>query len=471
MPKISRNSPCPCGSGKKYRRCCHKKKAEKHVEERRLLTDVETEEQMQVAEEKETRTKKEWDAILSSKEEDGEDRKEIRGFWEDFGARDYDGKKAVFLEKLDDEEWMKGGALFDMLDSIYQQALAKKDCKGFCELLATFEKKRPKIYRQDCHFYLKWQIKTAVTENHCDIVPFLVMKLAKVAYKQIDVFNDVKDWLEYSGQLPLLVKATKAAWPKIEKSAHIIPSGIGEFAEKAAHYLIFESLETHPLNINEDELLQSINYYGDFRPDWLRKYISYITGKTKQKWTQNDFILSSRNNVDNHKGELGDGRTHLYYLSVAFLGYLRREKKASYPKGEIARGNILQYILERHAGELEHEESILEAMIRETYGRPKPKKKKRKIENILCPDCETMDRYLTRFFQFLAHRPHSAAAVFELIPQWLSFLESYRLLDQQLYQHTLKSMQKLKEDLLKILRKEPDGATLESQIRGSWDNL
>src|SRR5688572_20760612 len=25
MPSVSRNSPCPCGSGKKYKRCCNDK--------------------------------------------------------------------------------------------------------------------------------------------------------------------------------------------------------------------------------------------------------------------------------------------------------------------------------------------------------------------------------------------------------------------------------------------------------------
>ena len=28
MNKIGRNDPCPCGSGKKYKRCCEKKEAE-----------------------------------------------------------------------------------------------------------------------------------------------------------------------------------------------------------------------------------------------------------------------------------------------------------------------------------------------------------------------------------------------------------------------------------------------------------
>jgi len=28
MPKVGRNSPCPCGSGKKYKRCCEAKEAQ-----------------------------------------------------------------------------------------------------------------------------------------------------------------------------------------------------------------------------------------------------------------------------------------------------------------------------------------------------------------------------------------------------------------------------------------------------------
>lgn len=37
MAKISRNSPCPCGSGKKYKKCCLLRKEAVAVEQRTIL--------------------------------------------------------------------------------------------------------------------------------------------------------------------------------------------------------------------------------------------------------------------------------------------------------------------------------------------------------------------------------------------------------------------------------------------------
>jgi uncharacterized protein YecA (UPF0149 family) len=37
MAKISRNAPCPCGSGKKYKKCCLLRKEAEALEQRRIL--------------------------------------------------------------------------------------------------------------------------------------------------------------------------------------------------------------------------------------------------------------------------------------------------------------------------------------------------------------------------------------------------------------------------------------------------
>ena len=37
MAKISRNAPCPCGSGKKYKKCCLLRKEAETLEQRRIL--------------------------------------------------------------------------------------------------------------------------------------------------------------------------------------------------------------------------------------------------------------------------------------------------------------------------------------------------------------------------------------------------------------------------------------------------
>ncbi len=37
MAKISRNAPCPCGSGKKYKKCCLLRKETEALEQRKIL--------------------------------------------------------------------------------------------------------------------------------------------------------------------------------------------------------------------------------------------------------------------------------------------------------------------------------------------------------------------------------------------------------------------------------------------------
>ena len=37
MAKISRNAPCPCGSGKKYKKCCLSRNETEALEQRRIL--------------------------------------------------------------------------------------------------------------------------------------------------------------------------------------------------------------------------------------------------------------------------------------------------------------------------------------------------------------------------------------------------------------------------------------------------
>jgi hypothetical protein len=36
MEKVGRNDPCPCGSGKKYKKCCEAKQSRKGLSERKV---------------------------------------------------------------------------------------------------------------------------------------------------------------------------------------------------------------------------------------------------------------------------------------------------------------------------------------------------------------------------------------------------------------------------------------------------
>ena len=82
---------------------------------------------------------------------------------------------------------------------------------------------------------------------------------------------------------------------------------------------------------------------------------------------------------------------------------------------------------------------------------------------------ETLDRYLTRFFDLFGASPHLGAAMFELVPEWLEFLELKGLLTPELHRQTLDSMQKLKNDMMSVFKHEADEPFLISQIKYHWE--
>jgi hypothetical protein len=139
-----------------------------------------------------------------------------------------------------------------------------------------------------------------------------------------------------------------------------------------------------------------------------------------------------------------------------------------YTKGELARGNLFEYILERHDGELEPDDDG-------PFGERKPsgKRKPKTVStrrSLLCPDRGTLDRFLVRFLSFFSFRCYPAAATFELVPAWLRFLESRGLIDAEQRTQTLSELRGLATDLHKVWEKHTADPALELGIERWREN-
>ena len=168
--------------------------------------------------------------------------------------------------------------------------------------------------------------------------------------------------------------------------------------------------------------------------------------------------------ADEDAGRQDEGSENLYYLSVEFLGYLRREEAVPYTKGELARSNLLEYILERHDGELEPDDSPFGGRKPSDKRKPKTSSARR---TLLCPDRGTLDRFLVRFLSFFSFQRYPAAATFELVPAWLRFLESRGLIDAEQRTQTLSELRGLATDLHKVWEKHTADPALGLGI-GRW---
>jgi hypothetical protein len=294
-------------------------------------------------------------------------------------------------------------------------------------------------------------------ESPQDIL-LLTRELSAHAGRDPDIFNRSLCALAYHGQLTALVEAMRVAWPFVQSSSNIFPWAISEFAERGADYEIYNYLEHIPSSDPHDRgLLDRIEFFiADPDLDRLAEQMGDLTGRAAPAWTLKDFALKPvRKNLrddwddEAEEGEEpGDpGAQNLSRLICQFVGYLRREEGVPYPRGELIRDELYRYFLRRHEGDLDPQPSMLERAMNPGKKLPPPPPP----SHLLCPERVTFDVHLAGLVGFLNGLYHTAAALFEMVPAWLRFLELRGLIDAQQHARTLKELQPLHTSMLRLV--------------------
>jgi len=488
---LGRNDPCHCGSGKKYKKCCLAKDEEaKRAEQAKPIAPAAPA------------------AAPPAKPRDlpkppPDPRMEAwNARWEEFEAADYEGQLDLFARTLDDPELMDGEMAFEMLSHLFPETVKHSERDRFDALVESLRERRPEVYAKEAHYCLDWQITNALVAGRDDRVPALARELAPLAGKQIDSWNRTEEMLAYHSQLPALVEAARLAWPEVRSATDIVPWGVNEFSERGIDYELFDYVTHAPVPDSGDAaLLARLKFFGKINRARLADYLAHLTGQADRPWAMSDFEFAdphsrSQANRDEEPEEDWDeeseaneeavadgvdeveeeeeeekaeadepptGERNLYDLSVEFLGYLHRVEGVPYTKGELGRRELVQFIQERHAGKLEYEESMLQAMQRnldrQQGRRPPPKPKFRRFEHKLVPDRERLDRFLAGLLGFLNQLYYRAAATFEIVPAWLRFLESRGLIAAAERASALRDLEGLAEALLKVFNNYTDDPT------------
>ncbi len=371
---------------------------------------------------------------------------ELASLWEEFEAEeDYEGQIAIFEAALD-EGLLDDETAFEMLNVLYDATTANDERDRFDGLVAQLRQRLPDAYTSDAHFYLSWLISNALIAGRLDTLPALVDELVELAGEHLDIVNQAFDQLAYYDQLPALAAGMRRAWPLVQHSDQYLEWAVVEFAENGLAYTTLDYLEhTSEPNLTEMEAIGAFFECKPGEPDGFAKFLAYLTGKAGRRWTPDDLDLTQR---QPQKGKpepvVSQGRLDFYYLTVEFLGYLRREEGVSYAKGELARDQIQTYILQRHDGELK------DASRSRTGKKNKSKASASQSNSILLPDNATLDRYLADLVNLFNPRPHRLAAMFEMIPAWLRFLETRGLIDAEQHAQTLEELRPLAAGLVKF---------------------
>jgi hypothetical protein len=462
--KTGRNDPCPCGSGKKYKKCCLARDQEAAAKQAAdLPLPVPAGPPQGLPPPSAPRPGPAAAASPPAVPRDPLDvKREVR--WADFEAQDTDGQITVFLAAVEDAELMDGDLAFAMLNRLHEDLVARGERARFADLVGTLRARRPEPFADRAAFCLAACLTDALADGKLDVVPGLARELGATAGANIDTVSRALDALAYHGQLAALLEAFRAGWPGVRDSANVLPWAIDDFAARGAVYEVFNYLEqTASPDPADPALTERIKFFlADPDPAYLPEFIADLTGKSGKTWKAEGFILKPPHQ---RRGQREDDKAanNLARLTCQFVGYLHYQEGVPFPRGQLVKPELIRYFLDRHAGELDPRPSLLEQARHPHKKLPPPP---RPIHP-LCPERVTLDAQLAGMLGMFNCLYHKAAALFLAIPAWWRFLESQQLLAAETHRKNLAELLPLHGQLLSLWKDFDEDPTLLREL-AAW---
>lgn len=459
--KLSRNASCHCGSGKKYKHCHMQADMEQEREQRNAAHSLFSDEQ---AEE---------DTDVVSEDD------ELTSLYEEFSAASHNRQKSILRTAIE-EKLLDGELTFEFFNTLYEQMVKAGEREEFAELVDLLQIHQPEMYAEENHWFWSWEVINALALQDDEALQHAVDQLFENGGQDLDQFFPVFNCLLYHDRRAQLLHSLEKYQVQIAEGKYFPGTEI-EVNEKIADFLILDYIETTPqselLNPDHFEKLCSIliQYIPELLRDGLTDFIAGAGGLASKQWSINDFQFTSqpkqrRRDWDEENGarEKDPAIINLRDLSNEFLYFARHTENIPLTKADLARGNFISYILERHQGELQDDDS-------NGWGKKKPKKVKNLnlntiSRNLLLPDHATLDRYLVRFYGFLANGTYEGATFFEMIPTWTRFLQTKGLATQEECQQALRSLQALSQSMIQILEQRESDPELSTNASRWRDN-
>ncbi|MEW6751021.1 MAG: hypothetical protein AB1505_08580 [Candidatus Latescibacterota bacterium] len=250
--------------------------------------------------------------------------------------------------------------------------------------------------------------------------------------------------------------------------------GAEELAQRGYDWALYDHLERHPgASATDPELLAAVEFFTKTDPERLANYLSLLGGREERAWSLEDFRMERARRPrrsaakDEAETRIDPGAQNTYDLTVEWLGWLRREEGIQYLRGQMAHNGLFDYLAERHAGELQPRQTAPGA------ARERRRRKGGRAvvppDHPLCPDRETLQRYLEEQFECATSQVCRAAALYGLIPAWLRFLEARRLLDPERRQRTLHELGALHAWVEEELSPFQDDPALQADLARAWE--
>lgn len=439
MAKIGRNDPCPCGSGKKYKKCCLNKNRKEEMASPRVQAKIKSKKK-DIFEEFEERFFLEMShpKIKSKNKHKLKKLTKAQLFWKNFEESEYEDQIKLYLERIE-ESYLDPDLAFEMVSNIRNSACQKNDRLRFMNLVKQLQEKHPKTYSKDINYYNSYLIEDAIFCSQIDLLSELLDSFAKNPEDSIDIFFRMIDFLMYHDQTKPLLEAMKRAWSIVKDSYEIMVEGIREFGDIAINLIIFQFLdESKDIKAEDINLQKAITLFAKLDANEFEEYLYYLKGVEKHIWKKRDI---------NPKLNKNNWERMLFLLTVEFMGEIHRNTGIPLSRLDLGLTELIEYLIEQ--GESKN------INVDEEFSFWFQRK--------------TLDKFLVRFFDFLCPRLNRAGAVIEVLPDFLHFIAKCGLITKEEYNSKIKEIKVLKDTVIKALNNYNFDPILVRNIQDRWD--
>lgn len=457
--KIGRNDPCPCGSGRKYKKCCLEKE-----EIEALGRQASREEEVHAqgaadlfsdlpANERDYREKEDsYSAEIAA----GQD-----AFFEEFDSADFDAK-AGLLEGIMDSDITTNDFAYDLFKMLNSDAENPFQRFRHYELVRRLKDVSPIVYEKEAPYLLSDCIENALGDAEHERAVMLLEEFADIADQDIDLFDRNIDEAAYLADITSITKLLRAGWKRVEGSDMVTPFGIEKYAERAFDYeMVSYIMSADTPKADSSSMKELKDFYRiTFDETLMQQYLDCLSGKCGHAWTRDDFTLHGKDGLNAE-----DAGKNVTLLICEFARHLLLKTEIPSGRCELMRTEITVYF-----------SHLLEKFKEAPERRPRKGSRKKSGQktgdmHILIPTESFLDRYLPKYISIFGMRFWQGLSFMEAVPLWLRFLEDKGLMDDELRRTTLGSLSSLVlplEKMISVLHRA-DRENLRHDLRTAWE--
>lgn len=242
MKKIGRNDLCPCGSGKKHKKCCMDKDLEERHVQHAPDTDSDEEDAplaLPLSDDMAIDESENWD----------------ESFWENYIMADFDEKTAMIDGLCQTPSFDDADLVFEVFNELNDETGTPERRTAFASMVRLLKETHRDLYEHEAGYLLDYCVSHAVIDRKEDELRSFFMEYAEYAATVLDTFSPTADCVAYYGYLDVLRDGFRIGWEKVRDADDLLDWGIVEYGERAMNFELLYYLE-HTENPHADAARQ-----------------------------------------------------------------------------------------------------------------------------------------------------------------------------------------------------------------------